>query len=484
MKQFYRDVQRRSAQCLFEKGVRLCRRPAALRGFQSVSFLMRTWLFSIGLACVCGVITSQARATTAVVAKDCLAQPLSLADALNLAAKQNRAILKSAQDLEAAHGVSLQVRAVALPKLQATGKYTDTDADAVESIPNTSQSHQSWNAGIQIIQSVYEGGRVLSSFRAAKLTREQAILAHQTVIADTLLATRVGYYNVLLAAQQIVVRESSVALLAKELEEQQSRFDKGTVPHFNVLRAEVAVANARPALIRARNNHRIAKNNLARLVGCDLARNVGEDIPLQLTDTLDIGDYSIELSAAIQQALGGRTELGALHTAEKLRAEDVVSAKSGRLPSVQAFAGWGWRNRTFSTRLTDTIDGWQVGAQASWNIFDGYQSRGKVMQAKAALEKSKLELADTSSVIELEVRTAYSTFVQAREVLESQKKVQEQAEEALRQAKARTEVGAGTQLDVLNAETALTEARTTQIEARHDYAVAVSKLERAIGGVK
>ena len=48
----------------------------------------------------------------------------------------------------------------------------------------------------------------------------------------------------------------------------------------------------------------LLKNNLARLVGCDLARDVGEEIPLQLTDTLDIGDYSIELSAAIQQALG------------------------------------------------------------------------------------------------------------------------------------------------------------------------------------
>ena len=441
-------------------------------------------LLAIGLTSVCAIVISQARTIAAVDVKDCLAQPLSLADALNLAAKQNRTILKSAQDLEAAHGVSLQVRAVALPKLQATGKYTDTDAGAVESIPNTSQTHQSWNAGFQIVQSIYEGGRVLSSFRAAKLTREQAILAHQTVIADTLLATRVAYYDVLLAAQQIVVREASVALLAKELEEQQLRFDKGTVPRFNVLRAEVAMANARPALIKARNTHRIAKNNLARLVGCDLAREVGEDIPLQLTDTLDMGDYSMELSAAIQEALGKRTELGALRTAEKLRAEDVVSAKSGRLPSVQAFAGWGWRNRTFSTRLTDTIDGWQVGAQATWNIFDGYQSSGKVMQAKAALEKSKLELADTGSVIELEVRTAYSMFVQAREVLESQKKVQEQAEEALRLAKSRTEVGAGTQLDVLNAETALTEARTTQIEAKHAYAVNVSKLERAIGGVK
>ena len=411
-------------------------------------------------------------------------KPLSLADALNLTLQQNRTILKSASDLEAAYGVSLQVRALTIPKLQATGKYTATDAEAIESIPNTTQSHQTWNAGIQIVQSIYEGGRVRSSIRVAKLTREQAILAHQTVIADTLLATRVAYYDILLAAQNIVVREASVSLLAKELEDQQRRFDSGTVPRFNVLRAEVAVANAKPALIRARNNHRIAKNTLVNLLGYNLPSDVWEDIPMQLTDTLEVGEYSIELPAAISQALGKRTELGTLRKLEKLREEDITTARSGRLPSVQAFAGWGWRNRSFSTDITDSIDGWQVGAQATWNIFDGYQTRGKVVQAKAAHEKSKLELDDTSSRIEIEVRTAYSIFVQAREVLESQKKVQEQADEALRLAKTRAENGAGTQLDVLNAETALTEARTTQIEAKHDYAVAVAKLERAIGGGK
>ena len=56
----------------------------------------------------------------------------------------------------------------------------------------------------------------------------------------------------------------------------------------------------------------------------------------------------------------------------------------------------------------------------------------------------------------------------------SQKKVQEQAEEALRLAKSRASAGTATQLDVLSAETALTEARTTQIQAQYDYAVAVA----------
>ncbi len=51
----------------------------------------------------------------------------------------------------------------------------------------------------------------------------------------------------------------------------------------------------------------------------------------------------------------------------------------------------------------------------------------------------------------------------------------------MREANARADAGTGTQLDVLDAETSLTQARTTQIQALHDYDTARAKLERAIG---
>jgi outer membrane protein len=108
-------------------------------------------------------------------------------------------------------------------------------------------------------------------------------------------------------------------------------------------------------------------------------------------------------------------------------------------------------------------------------------THGKVVQAKALYEKAKTDVDDKARQIELEVRTTYSDFVEAREVLESQQKVQEQADEVLREAKARADAGTGTQLDVLDAETSLTQARTTEVQALHDYAAARARLERAIG---
>lgn len=409
---------------------------------------------------------------------------LSLAEALDLALQQNGAILRGKSDLEAAYGIVVQTRAIAMPKVQIGGRFQAIAENSIDTPTGSTfafGTDKSWTTEIRLVQSIYEGGRINSALRSAKLTREQALLQYQALVADTLLLVRINYYDILLAAQQIVVREASVNLLQRELDDQQRRFAAGTVPRFNVLRAEVAVANARPQLIRARNAERIAKNRLVDLLGYNLSSVIGEDVPVQLTDKLDAAGYEIELSSAIGQALEKRPELGVLRKAEALQAEGVVNASAGYKPSVQIFGGYGARNSSFTSDLTTERHGWLAGAQLSWDIFDGMLTRGKVMEAKAVHQKSQTELADTSRRIELEVRTAYSDFIEAREVLESQKKVQEQAEESLRLAKARADAGTGTQLDVLNAETALTEARTTQSLALRDYAVAVARLERAMG---
>lgn len=410
-----------------------------------------------------------------------LSEPLALNDALNVALKQSAAILKSQQDVEAAHGIIVQTRAIVMPKLQSGGRYEYTDAIESSPLGFPFQQEQNWNANIRLVQSIYEGGRVASALRASKLTREQSLAQYQAVVADTLLEVRRSYYDTLLAEQQIKVRTASVDLLQKELEDTTRRYDAGTVPRFNVLRAEVELANAKPRLSRARNAWRISKNTLANLLGYNLPAGIWEDIPLQLTDKLEVIPYTIELPAAIAQALERRPELAALRASQGLATEDIINAKSGYKPSVQIYGGYGWRNSAFADDLGNDIEGWTAGAEMNWSFFDGGSSRGKVIEAKAREKKAGVELDDASRRIELEVRTSYSTFIEAKEVLDSTEKVVEQGEEALRLAKSRYDAGTGTQLDVLDAETSLTEARTIKNEALHAYLVARASMERAIG---
>jgi outer membrane protein len=412
-----------------------------------------------------------------------LTRPLSLADALNTALLQNASILKAKNDFEAEQGLVIQTRAVALPQVVATGRVANESHDLIQSFPGDPNPvpTKSWSTGIQIVQTIYDGGKSIAALRSASTTKKQSLAVYQTAVEDALLNVRLAYYDVLLAAQQVTVHEASVKLLEKELEDQQHRLDAGTVPKFNVLRAEVAVANERPNLIQAKNNYRIAKNNLSNLLGYNLPREIWEDIPLNLTDGFDTAVLDVVLPDAIQQALSKRTELEAARRTVDLQKLNVTSAKAGYQPAISAFAGYNWNSSEFNTSLGNYFDGWNFGAQLNWNLFDGAATYGKVKQAKAELEKSKTDLADQSRQIELQVRTAYSDFLQARETLDSQQKVQEEADEALREANSRAEAGTGTQLDVLDAETALTQARTTLVQAQHDYVSAVAKFQRAVG---
>src|SRR5260221_1912546 len=163
--------------------------------------------------------------------------PLSLADAINLALHQSPTILRAQKDLQASQGIAVQTRAIALPTLALGGSYgrvQRTDVDVIDAPGFTFGTPQNWSTQVKLIQSFYQGGRMLSGLRAARLTKEQSLLTYQTALADTVLSVQLAYYDALLAAQQITVQEASVALLTNELTDTTRRFDAGTVPRFNV----------------------------------------------------------------------------------------------------------------------------------------------------------------------------------------------------------------------------------------------------------
>ena len=413
-----------------------------------------------------------------------LPQPLSLVDAVNLSLQRNPNILRAQKDLQVAQGVAIQTRAIAIPKLNLTGNYSDaekTDVDRISTPQVTFGTAENWTTQLKVVQSLYEGGRILSAFRAARLTKERSLLDYDTTLANTIVDVEVAYYDVLLALQQITVQEASVELLSRELADTTRRYNAGTVPRFNVLRAEVELANAKPRLIRARNSYRIAKNNLINQLGFNVPKEALEDVPLMLSGKLVAEPYKMDLLQALALAQEKRTELGSLRKTQALRKEDIVNAKAPYRPSLQAFGGYDAHNSQLSQDISYEDHGWIAGVLMTWSLFDGQRTKGKVVEATALYERAGVELDDASRRIELEVRTAHSNFTEADEVLTSQEKVLEEAEEALRLARARYEAGTGTQLDVLSAQTALTEARTTQAQALHDYSVARARLERAVG---
>jgi outer membrane protein TolC len=426
--------------------------------------------------------TRDARATE-------LPQTMTLQDCLDLALKQNPSILKAQQEIRRTQGVIVETRAPAVPQITASGNGEMIARSALDAFPTTPggtnfifrNQEQPWSAQVQISQLLYQGGRVSASLRAAKLSDQIAALGFQKAIADTILDVRKAFYQILLNKALAEVREQSVTLLEQQLLDAQSRYDVGAVPRFNVLRAEVELANARPPLIRAQNDLRISKESLVKLLAIDSATQTNDFTPINFEGKLVYEHRAWDLSTALRQGLDHRPELLQAERQIGVAKANVNVASSGYKPEASVFGNYGWHDSTFANDPDVTREGWTAGASVSWALFDGMLTHGKVSEARALLEEANLDYADTRRQIELEVRQAYSDYLQTLELIEAQKKTVEEAEESLRLAEARFRAGTGTQLDVLSAQTALSDARSNEVQALHDYNVAIATLERVTG---
>jgi outer membrane protein len=430
-----------------------------------------------------------ATATAATAQTETAPRELTLQQCLDLALSQNPAILKAQQEIRRTRGVIFEARALILPHLTVSGKYTAIDPEGIDRFPfggtNAAPAifknqERPWSAKIEATQLLYTGGRATAGIRAAQLGDQYAALGFQRTVADTVLEVRRAFYGILLAQQQVVVRQQSVKLLEQQLEDTRHRFDVGAVPKFNVLRAEVELANAKPPLIRAQNSLRLAREALVKLLAID-APAQQEFTSIRFAGELGYQPRAWELPAALNLALTRRPELQQSDKLVRAANEEIKIAQAGYHPEISIFGNYGIADSIFGNELDRTVRGWQAGAQASWPIFDGLLAHGKVTQARAKRSQAELDRADTRRGIELEVRQAYSDFLQAEELVQAQKKTVEEAEESLRLAEARFRAGTGTQLDVLSAQTALTEARSNEIQALYDHNVAVATLERATG---
>ena len=311
--------------------------------------------------------------------------------------------------------------------------------------------------------------------------KESALLELETVINDQMLRARTSFYNVLLAREQIDVQEQNVGLLEEQLETTRNRFEAGTVSNFEVLRAEVELANAQPALIRARNNHRVSIDELRYALGYEETQSADVHRKPTIVGDLDFEPVEYELMSALTSARLNRPELKQLATIEKAREAGLTIAKSNRRPTVRLNGGYALRKDFGNSSFRGSRTGWTLGAAAAWSIWDGASTRGRIAQALSQQEQARLALMDASLAVEVEVRRALADLDGATELADAATKVVDQAEEALRLANARYNAGTATQLDVLSAQVSLTSARNNLVEANYSYIVAAASVRRAIG---
>jgi len=448
-------------------------------------------------------------AVTALFASLALAQPsppsgqstaslatptLTLPDALRYAIEHNPAIAQARERIREQQGVVLEVRAQQIPNLALSGDISANDRDLSAGFP---AQNRNWGMGVVASQLLYSGGGALASSRSARLAVQAAELELQAIVNEALLSVRTLFYGALLAKEQVAVQEENLKLLEEQLKDVQSRFAAGSVSNFEVLRAQVALANGQPDLITARNDYRLAIEELRRALGVPRAATsalTSATTPAQGATSLPplAGELALEgtpaqtvdeasLMASLSAARANRPELQRLSKLAQVGENQVVAARSGYLPRLSAFGRYDWQRGGPSTGWSDRRDGWTAGLQTQWAVFDGRATAGRSAQAKSRLVQTRLALEETELAIDVEVRRAHSSLTEASELVSASAKVVEQADEALRLARVRYAAGTATQLDVLTSQVELTRARLNQWQSVYRYNVALAALRQATG---
>lgn len=401
---------------------------------------------------------------------------LNLAYAIAFALDNNFAIRAAKERIRQQEGVLLEVRSAQIPTVTASGGYSALDEEI-----SASGDDRNWNLGISARQILYSGGGVAAGVQAQRLALEAATLQLQAIIDAALLDVRTRFYNVLVSRERIKVQEQSVELLQRQLQDVKNRYEAGTVSNFEVLRAEVALANAQAPLISARNNYRLAIEELRQALGFTTSdgANVGK-IP-DFVGSLDYTPVSYELASALASAKSRRPDLLRLRRLEQAAEQNITLRRSDYHPDLALVGSYDWRKAAGSNRFADARDGWTIGLQSSWAIFDGRAAAGRVVQARSQLAQARLASEEAELDVSVEVRRSLSSLQEADELASASKRVVEQAEEAVRLADARYAAGTATQLDVLQARNDLTTARLNQVEAFYRYNVARATVRRAMG---
>ncbi|MEH2118489.1 TolC family protein [Nostoc sp.] len=410
-------------------------------------------------------------------------QPITLAQALELARRNNRDLQVSQLELERNKAALREAQAALLPTLGISTDITRSQSASSQlssklqeqqtGISSPDKPSTSFSGQAQLSYNLYSSGRVQALIRAAEEQVRFYELAVETQFETIRLNVATDYYNLQQADEQVRIAQSAVQNSQASLRDAEALERAGVGTRFDVLRSQVNLANAQQDLTNARSQQAIARRQLATRISLPQAINISAADPVQLA-----GLWNPTLEQSIVLAYQNRPELqqqlAQRNTSEQQRRQAL--AELG--PQVSLVASYDLLDQ-FNDNVSVT-DGYSLGVRATLNLYDGGAARARANQSKANIAIAETQFAEQRNQIRFQVEQAYSTQQSSLENVQTANTALEQAREALRLARLRFQAGVGTQTDVINSENDLTQAEGNRVRAILDYNRALAQLQRSV----
>jgi len=398
---------------------------------------------------------------------------ISLEEAVAVALQHNLALRAMQRRSDEVRGIVEEARSGALPALV-------TGASVVSDLSERGDAPETYAITARLTQPLWRSGIVAAGLRYARLQAADTDAAIRQKTQATIAATARHYLDTLLQHHLTTVYEESVGVAERMLHTSRAKRDAGTASEYEVLRAEVEVSTANADLLRARNTLRTSMMELRRTLG------ISQESEIELTDSLDFEAETCDLRQAVGLALEHRPDLFRAEATLRMAEAQTAAVRGQYGPVADAFLGVNYANPNPNRRPGSQVDkswgdDWSIGATLSWTLFDGFERRGKLRQVLSKRDQAEVALRDAEEAARVEVVKALLDLNHAAELYTSQRKNIDQAREALRMIESGFRMGRNTQVEVLDAQSALTEAMGRYHNSVHQHSLARLDLLHAIG---
>lgn len=321
---------------------------------------------------------------------------------------------------------------------------------------------------------LFTGGELQGQIGQAKANYRSMLSAEEQAYNEMKETATTGYFNMLNATNMKALRQESVDRLQAHLDNVIAQYNVGIVARADVLRSEVELANAQQNYITASNEYDVAEATLNNIIGTPLGTT------LLLKDRLQYEPYENDMAYCLAYSEQHRPELKQAEYAIDSAEAALVVARSGHMPKVYANASNNWGGNG-SDWPGDDDENWSVGVTASMNVFDSGVTWSKIHAAQENLAKAKESQRQIKDNVELEVRTDYLSMREAEKRITTAQVAVASAEEDYHIAVVRYQAGVGTNIDVMDAQEALTQAKTNYYQALYNYNTSKAALNTSMG---
>lgn len=287
-----------------------------------------------------------------------------------------------------------------------------------------------------------------------------------------------SFYSVLLANDSYRVFKESYDNAMENYLDIKKKYEQGTVAEYDLIRADVTVKNSEPNMLQALNSLTLAKWQLKALLGMDLETEIDCEGTLV--------DFETELFAdflSTDTTLAENTDLKQIDLQAEQLKKTLMMQKFDYLPTLSLTGLYQWTSMNNDFKFKDYQ--WNpysmIGVTLTVPIFSGGSKYHKIKQTQVSMQQMDLQREDTKRNLQLAIKQYMDNMNTCIKKFDAAQKGVEQANRGYLIAQKRYDTGAGTLLEMNDAELALTQSKLNFNQSIYDYMVAKSDLEKVLG---